>query len=261
MDRMRLQKWLSMSGVCSRRHGEELILAGRIRVNGEVVTVLGTTVDPTEDRIELDGTRLATPARHIYIVLHKPEGYVTSCRHAGERIVLELIDLPERLYPVGRLDKDSSGLLLLTNDGRLHHHLTHPSFEHEKEYEVRVDRPISDLALSRMARGIPLQGEKTLPAWVKRLSASRFRIVLQEGRNRQIRRMARKLGYNVIELKRTRMANIRLGDLALGAWRHLTNSEKKIMLKGLDVEERPIDQANGAKRSHSARKVTKPARG
>ncbi len=234
MPQVRLQKWLSMAGVCSRRQGEAYIAAGRVRVNGQVVTHLGTTIDPAADRVAFDGQPVEVNRKHVYIMLHKPTGYVTSCRHAGEPVVVDLVDIGERIYPVGRLDKDSSGLLLLTNDGRLHHRLAHPSFEHEKEYEVRMDRPISDLALKRMANGVPLQGVKTLPARVRRLSASRFRIVLREGRNRQIRRMARKLGYQVIELKRIRMANIRMGDLPQGAWRFLTAAEKKTLLKDLE---------------------------
>ncbi len=238
MARMRLQKWLSTAGVCSRRQGEAHITSGRIRVNGQVITHLGTTIDPENDRVELDGQPVEISRRPVYIMLHKPIGYVTSCRHSGEPVVIDLVDVAERIYPIGRLDKDSSGLLLLTNDGRLHHHLSHPSFEHEKEYEVRADRPISDQALKRMGNGIPLQGVKTLPARVRRLSASRFRIVLREGRNRQIRRMTRKLGYQVIELKRVRMANIRMGDLPQGGWRFLTSAEKKILLKDLEAPER-----------------------
>jgi len=238
MPQIRLQKWLSMAGVCSRRQGEAHITAGRVRVNGQVVTQLGTTIDPEKDRVEFDDQAVEMRGRHVYIMLHKPAGYVTSCRHSGELVVVDLVDVGERIYPIGRLDKDSSGLLLLTNDGRLHHRLSHPSFEHEKEYEVRVDRPISELALKRMAKGVPLQGVKTLPARVRRLSASRFRIILREGRHRQIRRMARKLGYQVLDLKRVRMANIRIGDLPQGAWRFLTNAEKKTLLKDLEPPNR-----------------------
>jgi pseudouridine synthase len=257
MTRMRLHKWLSMAGICSRRQGEAHIQAGRIRVNGAVVTHPGTAIDPDHDSVELDGRPVEAGRRHIYILLHKPTGYVTSCRHAGESVVVDLIDIEERIYPVGRLDKESSGLLLMTNDGRLHHHLSHPSFEHEKEYEVRVDRPISDLALTRMAKGFPLQGIKTLPAQVKRLSSSRFRIVLQEGRNRQIRRMTRKLGYQVIELKRVRMANIRLGELPQGTWRFLTETEKRQLLKEIDA----TDGRGGAEQTQGAGEPREPERG
>jgi pseudouridine synthase len=233
MPLMRLQKFLSAAGVCSRRHGEKYIQAGRVRVNGHVVAVLGTQVDPDKDLIEVDGQTVAFQVRSIYIAMHKPKGYVTSCSHAGETVVMDLIDLPQRLYPVGRLDKDSTGLLLLTNDGRLHHHLSHPSFDHEKEYEVTVERPISDSVLEHLSDGMPLMGTRTRPARVLRLSGRRFKIILQEGRNRQIRRMVRKVGHRVVRLKRIRVANIRLGNLPAGGWRYLTTAEKKGLLQSL----------------------------
>jgi pseudouridine synthase len=235
MTLVRLQKWLSETGACSRRQGEIYIREGRVRVNAKVVTTLGTKIDPDRDRIELDGKVLQHKPRRLYVALHKPKGYITSCRQAGQKVVIDLIDLPERLYPVGRLDKDSTGLLLLTNDGRLHHHLAHPSFDHEKEYEVTVERPVTDGVLHRMAQGLPILGSKTRPARVTRLSGRRFRIVLQEGRNRQIRRMVRKLGHRVISLKRMRVAHIRLGTLPPGAWRHLSPSETSRLLSDLQI--------------------------
>jgi pseudouridine synthase len=234
MPLMRLQKFLSAAGVCSRRHGEAYIQAGRVRVNGRLATILGTHVDPDKDRIEFDGRVVSLQSKDIYIALHKPKGYVTSCSHAGEAVVVDLIDLPQRLYPVGRLDKDSTGLLLLTNDGRIHHRLSHPSFDHEKEYEVTVERPIPDSMLERLSAGIPLKGVKTRPAKIHRLSGRRFRMVLMEGRNRQIRRMVQKLGYKVVRLKRIRVACIRLGNLPAGAWRHLSPKEQKSLLKSLE---------------------------
>lgn len=233
MSDMRLQKYLSQAGVCSRRQGETYIVAGRVRVNGKLATTLGTKVDADKDRIEVDGKLASIAVQRTYIALNKPKGYVTSCRHAGEQVVMELIDLPQRLFPVGRLDKDSIGLLLLTDDGRLHHQLSHPGFDHEKAYEVTLQLPIKDGALIQMANGIKLKGRLTRPAQVKRMSGRRFRIVLQEGRNRQIRRMARHLGHQVIRLKRIRVANIRLGSLPPGGWRHLSAAEKKILLRGL----------------------------
>ena len=141
-----------------------------------------------------------------------------------------LVNVPERVYPVGRLDKESTGLLLLTNDGRLHQRLSHPSFDHEKEYDVVVARPLSDGALRRMAAGMPLLNTRTRPAEVHRIGARRFRIVLKEGRNRQIRRMVRQLGNEVIELKRVRVAHVRLGRLPKGRWRHLTDAEVQALL-------------------------------
>ena len=145
--------------------------------------------------------------------------------------MLDLIDIPERIFPVGRLDKDSTGLLILTNDGALHHRLSHPSFDHEKEYDVFVSKPISDGALRRIAAGMPLLGAKTRPAEIKRISSKHFRMILKEGKNRQIRRMVRKVGNQVTRLKRLRVSNIRLGRLPEGSWRYLTEKEQKTLLK------------------------------
>ena len=223
--KMRLQKFLSAAGVCSRRKGEAYIKAGEVYVNGIRVTELGSKVDPQEDTVTIWGQPVTISDEKIYIALNKPRGYVTSCKHPGEKIVLNLIDLPQRIFPVGRLDKDSTGLLLLTNDGGLHHRLSHPSFDHEKEYVVTLAAPIPDGALHHMAEGLPLMGSKTRPAEVKKISAYRFRITLKEGRNRQIRRMVRKVGGKVTALKRIRIAHIKLGRLPEGQWRHLSRQE------------------------------------
>ncbi|MFC1857045.1 pseudouridine synthase [Thermodesulfobacteriota bacterium] len=228
---MRLQKFLSRAGACSRRQGEEFIQQGLVRVNGQTVTELGSKVDPEKDRIELKGKPIEIREELVYIVLNKPSGYVTSCRQQDERLVLDLIDIPQRIYPVGRLDKDSTGLLLLTNDGRLHHRLLHPSFDHEKEYDVTVARPIMEGALRRIAKGLPLMGTITRPAEIKRISPKRFRIILKEGRNRQIRRMVRKVGNRVARLRRIRFSNVELGRLPEGSWRQLTEREKENLLK------------------------------
>ncbi|MFZ0243683.1 MAG: pseudouridine synthase [Desulfobacterales bacterium] len=224
---MRLQKYLSAAGFCSRRRGEELIRQGRVSVNGETVVQLGTRIEPAADRIAVDGSPVFWRPDAIYIALNKPEGYVTSCDHPGEKTVVDLVAVNQRVYPVGRLDKDSSGLILLTNDGRLHHRLSHPSFDHEKEYEVSVARPIAAEALNRLAAGLPLMGRRTRPAAVQKLSDRRFRITLKEGRNRQIRRMVGKVGHRVVTLKRIRVACVRLGALEKGRWRYLGQSEIK----------------------------------
>jgi pseudouridine synthase len=233
MTEMRLQKFLSNAGVCSRRKGEELIKAGRVGVNGKRVSELGTKVDPDKDFVELDGQAVVLNSQPVYIVLNKPKDYVSSCYQKGHKTVLDLLDISERVYPVGRLDKDSTGLLLLTNDGRLHYRLTHPSFDHEKEYEVTVAKALSAGVLRKLAQGLPLLGTKTRPARVNRISARRFLIVLQEGKNRQIRRMLQKVGNQVTDLKRIRIANIRLGKLPAGRWRHLSEKEKDRLLKRL----------------------------
>jgi len=226
-----LQKFLSGAGICSRRKGEEYIRSGWVKVNGKTVTELGVKVDPERDLVEVDNAAIESNSASITIALNKPRGYVSSCRQPDEKIVLDLVDIPERIYPIGRLDKDSSGLLLLTNNGLLHHQLSHPSFNHEKEYEVSVAQAIPGGALKKLAKGLPMMGTRTRPADVQRISARRFRIVLQEGKNRQIRRMVRKVGNRVVSLKRIRIANIRLGDLPSGSWRHLTPEELKGLLK------------------------------
>ena len=231
MTLMRLQKFLSTVGFSSRRKAETYIQEGRVSVNGIVITELGSKVDPQQDRVEVDGKPIVTEQPLVYIAINKPKGVVTSCEQKDDRIILDLIDISERVYPVGRLDKDSSGLLLLTNDGRLHHRLSHPSFDHEKEYEVTVADPIPDGALRHLEKGLPMMGTKTRPARIRRLSARRFRMVLQEGKNRQIRRMLRKVGHQVTDLKRIRVANIRLGRLAEGSWRYLSEPEKEDLLK------------------------------
>ena len=228
-----MQKFLSGAGICSRRKGEEYIKAGWVKVNGKIVTELGVKIDPDQDVVEVDSDAIRADTPPIYIALNKPKGYVSSCYQPNEKIVLDLLDIAERVYPIGRLDKDSTGLLLLTNDGHLHHRLSHPSFNHEKVYEVMVAKPLPEGALRKLAAGLPMMGTRTRPARVERISGRRFRIILQEGRNRQIRRMVRKVGSQVVDLKRTRIANIELGRLPIGRWRHLTNDEIDVLFKAL----------------------------
>jgi pseudouridine synthase len=230
---MRLQKFLSAAGHCSRRRGEELIVAGHVAVNGEKQVQLGSKVDPEKDRVEVDGTQLSLSRSLIYIALNKPVDFVTSCRQPTDKTVLDLVDVPQRIYPVGRLDKDSTGLLILTNDGRIHHHLSHPSFDHEKEYAVTVENPISDRALSTMEKGMPLMGSKTRPAQITRVSSKGFRITLKEGKNRQIRRMVKKVGNRVVSLNRIRISGLKLGRLKKGSWRFLDEGERNSLLKNL----------------------------
>ncbi len=231
---MRLQKYLAHSGVCSRRHAETLIAQGKVKVNGQVITQMGVKVDPTKDEVRVSGKKVKPETHWTYIVLNKPAGFVTTCKQPGRKIVLDLVDLPLRLFPVGRLDFNSTGLLLLTDDGSLHHRLSHPSFDHEKEYEVEVSRDISDAHLEAMRQGLVLEGKKTRRAKVKRTGPKAFRMVLKEGRNRQIRRMVEKVNNRVKRLHRIRVAHIRLGNLPTGKWRHLNGEEKKALLKNLD---------------------------
>lgn len=233
MPPMRLHKFLALSGLCSRRRAEEHISNGRVTVNGQKVRVLGSIVDPDSDTVAFDGKPVTLPGDHVTIALHKPRGYVTSCRHPGDKIVLDLLDVTRRVYPIGRLDKDSTGLVLLTDDGDLHFALSHPSFDHEKEYRVRVRKPIPDSHLEFLAEGVVLDGKRTRPAHIERVSEKEFVIVLKEGRNRQIRRMVREVGNEVTSLLRFRVGPVWLGDLPEGRWRYLEEAENRALLESV----------------------------
>jgi pseudouridine synthase len=226
----RLQKTLAHAGVASRRKSEEIIRQGRVAVNGQVVTELGTKVDPERDTITFDGRRIDVAGEYTYIVLHKPAGVITTADDPwGRPSVLDLVDVDTRVYPVGRLDADSEGLVLLTNDGQLTHQLTHPSFEHEKEYHVLVAGRPSKVALERLRTGVRLEDGITAPALVDVLRREEkgtwLRMVLHEGRKRQIRRMADAVGHPVKRLIRVRIGSTRLGNLPPGEWRHLSRRE------------------------------------
>nr|WP_320192412.1 pseudouridine synthase [uncultured Desulfobacter sp.] len=230
---IRLQKILAHSGICSRRKAETLILEGRVSVNGTVVKALGTKADPIKDKICLDGKQVPYTSNkkreYTYLAVNKPKGVVTTCSQKNAKIILDLVAVKQRVYPVGRLDKDSVGLVLLTDDGDLHNRLSHPSHDHEKEYLVYAARPVSDQDLTAMAQGMVIDGKKTRRARVRRVSENGFKIILKQGLNRQIRKMVGKTGNQVTMLKRIRMANIRLGSLAPGKWRHLTEKEVKTL--------------------------------
>ena len=230
---MRVQKFLANAGICSRRKAEDFISQGRIRVNNKIVVEPGTKVDSEIDSIFFDENEVVFNQKkeNIYIAMNKPIGFISSCSHRKEKIILDLIDIEERIYPVGRLDKDSEGLILLTNDGDLHNKLSHPSFDHEKEYDVKTYEIISDNSLRRMEQGIVIEGEKTRKSKVTRLSKFHFNIVLKQGRNRQIRKMLENVGNRVKSLKRIRVANIKLGNLKVGNWRYLTKKEIQLLHK------------------------------
>lgn len=230
MTKERLQKVMAHAGVASRRKSEDIIQQGRVAVNGETVTELGTKVDPERDRITVDGESIAVTEEYTYIALHKPTDVIaTADDPRGRTTVLDLVDVDERVYPAGRLDADSEGLVLLTNDGELTYKLTHPSFEHQKEYHVRVAGRPSPEKLERLRSGVRLEDGLTAPAEVELLHRAGndtwLKMILHEGRNRQIRRMTDAVGHPVRQLLRVRMGPIELGDLAAGQWRHLTPSE------------------------------------
>jgi 23S rRNA pseudouridine2605 synthase len=230
MTRERLQKYLARCGVASRRASEQIILNGRVRVNGEVAVALGTSVDPERDRVELDGRAVVPPATLTYVALNKPIGVVSTARDPrGRRTVLDLVPEDARLYPVGRLDYDSEGLILLTDDGELAMQLTHPRHNVEREYRALLRGDVTDGVLRRLSAGLELDGSRTAPATFEHIETHPdgdwVRVVLHEGRNRQIRRMVEAVGLDVVRLVRVRVGSLQLGDLAPGAWRLLSAAE------------------------------------
>jgi len=223
---MRLQKFISTVGICSRRRAEGLIAAGFVSINGRIVREQGVQVSKT-DLVKVRDKEITLPTDlPIYIILNKPVGVVSSCFHRGKKVVTDLVKVPERIFPIGRLDEDSCGLILLTNDGPLHHLLSHPSFDEEKEYWVNTKNPLSESDLQKLTNGVMVFDKKTRKAIVYRRSDSGFGIVLKEGRNRQIRRMVESLGNEVIFLQRRRVGHIQLGNLEEGKWRYLTDAER-----------------------------------
>ena len=230
MTRERLQKYLARCGVASRRASEQLITGGKVRVNGQPASELGTTVDPERDRIEVDGRAVRPPAALSYVALNKPIGVVSTVSDPrGRRTVLDLVPGDTRLFPVGRLDYDSEGLILLTDDGDLAMRLTHPRHSIEKEYRALLRGDVTDQVLERLSAGIELDGKPTAPATFERLETHPdgdwVRVVLHEGRNRQIRRMVEAVGLDVVRLVRVRVGSLELGDLPPGRWRRLSAAE------------------------------------
>lgn len=229
---IRIQKVLSDNGVLSRRKAEEAILRGRVQVNGHPATI-GQKIDPRKDLVALDGVNLqfARRKQNVYIMLHKPRGYVTTTSdEMGRRCVTDLVqDAPAKVYPVGRLDKLSEGLLLLTNDGAFANQVMHPRSHVSKLYRVTVRSIVTERQLVQLATGVEVDGRKTLPASVHLLSSESGRSVLQltltEGRNRQVRKMCEAVGLTVVRLKRTAVGPLKLGMLQPGQWRELTPAE------------------------------------
>jgi 23S rRNA pseudouridine2604 synthase len=220
---LRLNKYISETGVCSRREADKWIDAGRVTCNGNPAA-LGTQVGEG-DVVCIDGQPIGAKKKQIYIALNKPVGVICTTEAHIEDNIIELVGYPERIFPIGRLDKDSEGLILLTNDGDIVNEILRAENNHEKEYIVTVDRPITDLSLKMMAGGIKIMGELTKPCKVGRIDQKSFRMILTQGLNRQIRRMCSALGYKARRLQRVRIMNIHLGTLGSGQWRHLSDSE------------------------------------
>jgi 23S rRNA pseudouridine2605 synthase len=225
---VRLAKYLAHSGVASRRAAEELVRAGRVGVSGEVVTDPARDVDDTSG-VELDGRAVAPEPREVWAV-HKPGGVVSTAKEPGRRrAVTDLVDSDRRLYPVGRLDADSTGLILLTNDGELANRLTHPRYGAPKTYDVELARPPAEADLERLRRGVELEDGPTAPAEVERAGERRIEVTIREGRKRQVRRMAEAVGNEVTALRRVRIGPLELGPLPDGGARRLGKDEVRAL--------------------------------
>lgn len=241
---IRLQKHIANMGICSRRKAEVLIAEGKVTVNGDVVTDMGVKIDPATDTVEVEGTELeiqkAAAKNAVYIALHKPTGYITSTTdEQGDSVMLLLDDvnnigkdktpLDARVFPVGRLDKDSEGLVLLTNDGGLTNQLTHPRYEHEKEYEVTIPEPLTKDAQKVLENGMIIDDQEVHGIEIKKSFNKGKRtivtVILKEGKNRQIRKMFGQLGHTVQSLKRVRMSKLKLGVLPVGRWKYVKRED------------------------------------
>ncbi len=227
---MRIQKFLSEAGISSRRKAEEYLLKGLIKINGKIITELGTKVDSNKDKVYFKD-KLVKPKEYTYVILNKPVGYVTSFEHKGKKTIKGFLTGLGHLAYAGRLDEDSRGLILLSNDGNLINELTHPKYEHEKEYVVEISKEITDQDLEKLSNGIYLEEGKTKKCKITKISNKKFKIILEEGWNRQIRRMLEKMNYNVIDLQRIRIQTIELGDLKEGKYRYLTKKEIELLKK------------------------------
>ena len=232
MEEIRLQKFLAEAGVASRRKSEELILNGKIKVNGKLITELGTKVNPEKDKIEYNNKIVQIEKRKVYILLNKPIGYVTTVKDQFQRdSVLDLVKVKERLVPVGRLDMYTSGALILTNDGDFVYKVTHPKHEINKTYTVTLKGIIEKTKVDELRKGIDIGGYITKPAKVKILKTdeekniSRLEIVIHEGKNRQVRKMCESIGYKVLALHRSKIADIGVKDIELGKWRYLSKND------------------------------------
>lgn len=235
---IRLQKFLANSGVASRRKCEELILEGKVSVNGQIVKELGTKVNPDVDKVEYCGNLVSISNKFVYILLNKPIGYVTTAKDQFDRdSVLDLVKVKERVVPVGRLDMYTSGALILTNDGDFVYKVTHPKHEITKTYTVTVRGIIETDAVEKLKNGVEIEDYKTRPAKVKILKTdeekniSRLEITIHEGKNRQVRKMCEAVGSKVVALHRSKIGDIGVKDLKLGTWRYLKDFEVKKILK------------------------------
>ena len=238
MEEMRLQKFLAECGVASRRKCEQLIQQGKIKVNGVIVTELGTKVTPKKDTIIYNGKKLEIENNFVYILLNKAIGYVTRAKDQFNRdTVLDLIKIKQRIVPVGRLDMYTSGALLLTNDGQFVYKITHPKHEIEKTYNATVSGIVTNKDIEKLQQGVQIENYKTKPAKAKILkidkekNISRIQIIIHEGKNRQVRKMCEAIGKKVVALHRSKIGSIEVKDLELGKWRYLTTKEVQSLIQ------------------------------
>ncbi|MEI5908335.1 23S rRNA pseudouridine(2604) synthase RluF [Bacillus spongiae] len=231
---MRINKFISEAGKASRRGADKLVNEGRVTINGKVAKI-GTQVEPG-DEVKVSGETIRMARNNVYIALNKPVGITSTTEKKVKGNIVDLVNHPLRIFNIGRLDKDSEGLILLTNDGDIVNEILRAENQHEKEYIVSVDKPITPEFLEKMAAGVKILGTKTLPCKVTQLSKFDFQIILTQGLNRQIRRMCEVLGYEVYRLQRVRIMNIHLGNLPIGQWRDLTKKEKKQLFQDLNYQ-------------------------
>ncbi len=242
-EKCRINRFFTRQGTSSRREADRLIQAGRVTINARVAT-LGDRVGPN-DTVALDGIEIPWRTPSVYLKYHKPVGITTTTEPHIPGNIIAAVGYPERIFPIGRLDKDSSGLILLTNDGDIVNQILRTEFGHEREYIVDLGRPYDSTFLQRMAEGVMVQGRNTKPCTVHSTGHQQFRITLTEGRNRQIRRMCSELGHRVVKLHRIRIMKIRLGGLSQGEWEHLNPEELAGLLSALHSHETDKSSING----------------
>ncbi|WP_299628113.1 23S rRNA pseudouridine(2604) synthase RluF [uncultured Tenacibaculum sp.] len=251
-----LNKFISSTGICSRREAEKLIVAGRVTINGKP-TQLGNRVFEG-DIVKIDGKPLKAKPKTIYIALNKPVGIVCTTDSKEKKNIVRFVGHPQRLFPIGRLDKPSEGLIFLTNDGDIVNKILRAGNNHEKEYIVSVDKEITERFITRMGNGIPILGTVTKKCKVTKLSSNTFKIILTQGLNRQIRRMCEYLGYEVTKLKRTRIMNVELGSLKTGEWRELSSHEmdkiNQLVQTSVKTEEASIEKSPQKKKKQGSPK-------
>ena len=229
---IRLNKYIASSGVCSRRKADELIEAKKVKVNGNIVEDFGMQIDEKKDVVIVDDKRIRLENKKIYLMLNKPVGYVTTNdEQLGRKCTNDLIHENERVFPIGRLDMDSEGLLLFTNDGEFSNSLMHPSKKVEKVYIAKLNRKINDEKIEMLKNGVDIGDYVTKPAKVQRIASNVVKITISEGKNRQVRRMCEAVGLKVIKLQRVQIGNLELGTLPTGKYRHLTKQEVRSIIK------------------------------